>query len=468
MSITQQDIEKIHQTTLAIMEKTGVSFLNSTALDMFKKAGAKTNGSRVYFTPQLIEQSLENCPKTISLKGLNGQSQLVLGAGNKYCAPITGAVFVMDEKTGRRKAVSQDYVNFVKLAQISSMFQIIGGPIVIPSDLPEETHTAFIMSCLFKYSDKVLLGHGLNGESARESLSMAKIFLGDSQDYYMLGMPSITSPLVLDRDAVEVIFHFAREGQPVIAATCGIAGFTCPVTLAGTLAVTNAEILAGIVLAQLVRPGAPVIYGNISVAGDMQTMGIGAGAAESALLTKGAAQMANFYGLPCRAGGNLTNAIHCDIQAGYESMLSLFSALASPSDIIIHGAGMLEAFMTVSYEKFIMDEDIFLLAKRYLEGIKVNDDTLALHEILEKGPGGNYLDSPHTFTYFRSELALPLVSNRKSYENWALDGRSPIDAAREVWQGRLSRYQHPEPSGNFDQILRYWKNKYGDLPPCLR
>lgn len=465
--LAKEDLERIHEKSLCILEKVGVVFHSSDAIDVFKTSGAKTEGKRVYLTSSLIEKALECCRPEISVTARNSNNILHIGTGAKYCLPMTGSVYVDDIENGRRKSLASDYINFVKLAQTSSMFQFVGGPMVVPGDIPEAARNAFMTIGTLCFSDKAVHGLAGSGRAARESIKLTKMLLGPGTDVVILGIANVTTPLVYDTDSIEAVLEYVKEGQAVVVSCCGMAGVTAPVTLAGTLAVNNAEVLAGIVFTQLVRPGTPVLYGNISVAGDMKTMGPAAGAPESALLTSAGSQMAKYYRLPCRAGGTLTDAIGCGFQAGYESAVSLLSAFLSDADLIAQSAGMTESFMTASYDKFILDEEIYQMVKRYVQGIEVNENTLAFETIKGNCPGGNFLDSDHTYSNFKNELTFPLTSNRLSYDNWSRQRKTPVDAAHGIWQNRLQNFSVPENSG-IKVLWDYWKEKFGDIPESLK
>lgn len=469
MRIDRDGLEKIHEASLHILERTGVIFENNRALAAFKKAGAKVEGHKVRLSRNMVEEALKTCPRQITVVGKDREKDIYLGRGNKYCVNFTGAVYVDDLKMGRRKATSSDYVNFVKLIQGSDMFQVVGGPIVVPQDLPEGTHAAFMSLCHLALSDKPLLGLSINGLFAKENIAISKLAFGDDEkEPYIIGMPCITAPLFFDHDVMDVILAYLDEKQPIILGTCGVTGLTTPVTLAGTLAVNNAEVLAGITLTQLLSPGAPVIYGNISMAGDMKTMGTAVGAAETALLTNTASQMAKFYGLPCRAGGTLTDAVQVDVQGGYESMLGLFSAFSYESDLIVHAGGLLDSLMTASYEKLIIDEEIFNMVQRFFQGINLNLDSFALDVIDEQGPGGHFMTNEHTFLNFKNELSVPLVGNRLSYETWLLNKTTVLERANEIWQKRIDDYQFPKHGGEkVKPVMDYWRKNYGTIPSCI-
>lgn len=468
MYINNQQIELIHDTTLQILQKIGVKFHHKEALDIFRNAGQRVEGETVYIDSKTVEKAIRSCPGKIYLKARSSNNDICLGTGNTYCGPLSGAVYITDQKNNRRKTTSQDYVNFTKLSQSSSMMQLIGGIIVTPSDIPPKSQVAFMMTSLLTLTDKVLWGLALDGSAARESINMARLIYGDEEKPFMMGLANVTTPLMYDGKMVDAILNYVREGQVINISCCGISGYTVPVTMAGTLAVNNAEILAGIVLAQLVKEGAPVIYGNVSVAADMKTMAIASGSPETSVIAQGVAALAKYYNIPCRVSGAFPSAVECDVQSGYESMMSIMSAHMAKADIVVFAAGSLDSFMSASYEKFIIDEEIRSMVLRYMKGIDVNKETLGFEAIIEGVASGSFLDSMHTCMNYRKELFNPLVSNRVSYDNWQVSGETRLMAAKKIWEKRLAEFKVPESAKENSRVLKYWQDNYGEIPNCLK
>lgn len=468
MLLTQRSIEMIHEATLRILENTGVRFDHKGALDVFRKAGLRIEGETVFIDSKTLENCLASCPRKIHIKAINKDNDIVLGSGQTYCGPVSGAVYVNDYKQGQRLAVAQDYLNFTKLSHTSSMMKLVGGIMVTPSDIPADKLVAFMMLCLFTHTDKALWGLTMDGKKSQECIDIGRIVFGAAKEPFIMGLANVMTPLVYDEKMVDAIACYAMEGQAICITCCGISGFTSPVTLAGTLAVNNAEVLAGVVLTQLLSPGAPVIYGNVSAPADMRTMGIALGSPETSLLAQAASQLALYYRLPSRTGGTFTNAVDCDFQAGYESTLLMLASHLSKTDVLLLSAGSLDSVMTASYEKFILDEEIYGMVQRYMAGIEVSEETLALELIQELGPGGNYVTSDHTFEHYRNELFIPKVSNRQLYEKWMLDKKTRVEAAHEIYAQRMNAYAIPEAVKDNRDVSDYWKKKYGVLPECLK
>jgi trimethylamine--corrinoid protein Co-methyltransferase len=239
-----------------------------------------------------------------------------------------------------------------------------------------------------------------------------------------------------------------------VIASLAIAGATGPVTLAGNLALQNAEVLAGIVLAQLVREGTPVILGGVSSNAEMRNGTLSIGSPEMAMNTAATAQMARYYKLPVRSGGAVCDAKSPDSQASYESMMSLLMARVCGINFVLHTAGILESYNCMSYEKFVIDDEMCGMVKRIKRGYEVNPDTLAFDVVREVGPGGHFLDKDHTFDHFRTEFYQPQLSNRDDYVSWQAKG-SPysMETANRKYKEILETYQAPELPADVDKDL---------------
>jgi trimethylamine--corrinoid protein Co-methyltransferase len=308
------------------------------------------------------------------------------------------------------------------------------------------------------------MGSAMGLQGARDSIQMASILFGSQDELSrkprMISILCSLTPLVYDERMLGAIMEYARAGQPLLISSLGIAGATSPVTLAGTLAVQNAEVLAGIVLTQLIREGTPVVFAGASTGADMQTGVLSSGSPEMAINTAATAQMARFYGLPVRSGGAVCDAKYPDAQASYESMMSLLTARFSGINFVLHSAGILESYNCMSYEKFIIDDEMCGMVKRIIHGMEVNPDTLALDVIKAVGPGGHFLDKDHTFDHFKNELYQPKLSNRDDFVSWQASG-SPqsVETANKKYKEILETYEAPELPADVDKdLLKFIEN----------
>ncbi len=456
--LTQKQIEQIHQTALQILEQIGVEFGYPPALEVLKKGGAKVDGERVFFTPRLIEEQIKKAPAEFTLYARNPDHNVLIGGSNMVFTPGFGAPFVTDLDNGRRKATLKDFENFVKLTGASTSQDILSGTVVEPTDVPHEIRHVQMLYTAMKYSDKCIMGSAMGAQSARDSIRMASILFGSREQLadqpYIIGLLGSLTPLKYDARMLGALMEYAQAGQAQLISCLAIAGATGPVTLAGNLALQNAEILAGIVLAQMVRDGTPVVFGGASSNAEMRSGALSIGSPEMAMNTAATAQMGRYYNLPVRSGGAVCDAKLPDSQAAYESMMSLLMAQVSGINFVLHSAGILDSYNCMSYEKFIIDDEMCGMVKRIKRGYEVNPDTLALDVIKEVGPGGHFLDQDHTFDHFRTEFYQPQLSNRDDFVSWQANG-SPqsMETANNKYKEILETYEAPELPADVDKDL---------------
>ncbi|MGD9058736.1 MAG: trimethylamine methyltransferase family protein [Desulfobacterales bacterium] len=457
--LTKTQIEKVHQTSLQILEQIGMDIGYPPALEVLKKGGAKVDGQRVFFPSRLVEAQIKKAPRRFMLHARNPQNNVVVGGGNTVFAPGYGAPFVTDLENGRRKATLQDFENFVKLTGASINLDVLSGTVVEPTDVPYEIRHAQMMYTAMKYSDKCFMGSTMGAQAAKDCIQMAAILFGGRDQ--IESAPAIVSvvgpltPLKYDVRMLGALMEYAAAGQPVLIASLAIAGATGPVTLAGNLALQNAEVLAGIVLIQLIREGTPVIFGGASSNAEMRNGTLSIGSPEMAINAAATAQMARYYKLPARSGGAVCDAKAPDTQASYESMMNLLMALVCGANFVLHSAGILESFNCMSYEKFIMDDEMCGMVKRIHRAIDVNPDTLALDVIKAVGPGGHFLDKDHTFDHFRTEFYQPCLANRDDFVTWQGNGspQSMVTANLKVKE-ILNNYEVPQLPADADKDLQ--------------
>lgn len=464
--LTKNQVEKIHETSLRILEEIGLDFCYPSALEVFKKGAVKVDGQRVFFPSRLVEAQIKKAPSRFTLHARNPKNNVVIGGSNTVFAPGYGAAFVTDLENGRRQATLKDFENFVKLTGASASQDVLSGTVVEPTDAPYETRHAQMIYTAVKYSDKCVMGSTMGARAASDCIQMAAILFGGRDQIEsapgIMGIIGPLTPLKYDARMLGALMEYAAAGQPALIASLAIAGATGPVTLAGNLALQNAEVLAGIVLAQLVREGTPVIFGGASSNAEMRNGTLSIGSPEMAMNTAATAQMARYYKLPVRGGGAVCDAKSPDAQASYESMMNLSMAQACGINFVLHSAGILESFNCMSYEKFIIDDEMCGMAKRIQRGIEVNPDTLALDVIKEVGPGGHFLDKDHTFDHFRTEFYQPRLSNRDDYVTWKTNGSYQCrQTAHKRYKEILEIYEAPELPGDVDKDLQTFIDKLG-------
>jgi trimethylamine--corrinoid protein Co-methyltransferase len=459
--IGEEQLEQIHLASVQILQEVGIDFLYDPALEYFKKSGFKVDGKRVYFSEEQVMKYLDMVPSKFTIYGREG-NDVVIGEDNLVLAPGYGAPFVMEDGKNRR-ATLDDFKKFSILAGNSKYIDVTGGVLVEANDVPVPTRHLEMIYYLMKYSQKPFMGSASGKKEAKDSIELAKILFGADfvkEKPVMITLINSLTPLKYDERMLAAMVEYAENRQPVIAASLAMAGSTSPVTLAGTLAVQNAEVLAGMILTQVINPGTPVVYGAASSITAMRYGSLTIGAPESMMIIGASAQLAQKYNVPVRGGGCLSDAKIPDGQASYESTTLMLGAAVSGINFVLHAAGILQYYNAMSFEKFIIDEEICGMVKRIKKGIEVNEDSLALDLIKQVGPGGEFLTSTHTYKYHRSEYFLPELSDRAAYDVWNAEKLSSEARAAIILKRRLEDYREDLIDKDIDAKLRkYIENR---------
>ncbi len=448
-TLTQEQMTKIHDASMNILCDVGVAFNEEESLDIFKKNGCKVDGKTVFFSENEVRGALESAPQCFTLAARNPAKSVQLGDDDFAFVPGYGAPFIISSDGQKRNATMQDYDNFCKLVQTSKYIDMNGFMMVEPSDIPPQTaHLDMLLSSIV-LCDKPFMGSPVSKEGARDAIEMAGLVWGGKDKIkdtpVTVSLINSLSPLQFSEEMAGALIEMARYGQACVLASLAMAGASGPVELAGILAMQNAEILAGLTLAQLVRPGVPIIYGSTSSPMDMRTGGLSIGAPELSMIVSCTAQMARFYHLPSRSGGGLTDANFPDAQAGIESAMALISAVRNGINFILHACGILGAYVAMSYEKFIIDEELCGMLKKLIEPIEISDASLDLATIKEVGIGGNYLTQPKTFELCRTAFFLPELMTVQDYDGWrSAGGKRADERASDVLNKRLANYEKPD------------------------
>ena len=452
-------LQKIHDASMEILQDVGIRFHHEEVLDLLRDHGVRVEGQTAFFSENQIMDRLAMAPAKFTLHARNPKHSIVIGGDRTHYAPGYGAVFVGQGNGTYRQALLRDYVNLGKLIQYSPYFRVNGGILVQPSDIPHETAPPLLLYCTTLLSDKCLLA-AAGGPTATEMVIDLLIILAGGRKT-LHARPQVIvpintlSPLQVDFNSLEMLMQYVRNGQPTMISPCVMAGTTGPVTLAGTIALANAEALAGIALAQMIRPGVPVVYGFQSTAADLRTGGICIGGPERSLCITYGARLARAYGLPSRGGGADNDAVDLSGQSGYESMMSMLVTRFEKINFVLHSIGMSASFAAVSYEQFIFGLEIMGMIERYKRGIKINPETLALDVIKEAGIGGEFLTKKHTLRHMRKELHVPLISHRVRI-GLAYDDQMMKQDIQLKLQRMLAEYQRPDlPIHSLEQMRFY-------------
>ena len=443
--LLKDQVEELHFQTLELLNTRGIAIHHEPTKKLLIENGAAAgNGDIIKISKELIEDRLKLAPKSFEIKARNRDKSITIGNGETILAPTGGPVFVHDHIRGRRKGKLVDVIDFYKLAQTSSQIQAVCAGILDPNDIREEYKHLVLMKELVQNCDKPLMGMSMGAEVTQDCIDIARIAVEPGQgDCFIFGVVNTLSPMAWDERMLEAIWTYAKNNQPVVVTCCSMAGFTSPTSLWGTILQNNAEIITGILVTQLINPGCPVVYGNTSTITDMKTMNLCIGAPEYGLLTTAFKQLADFYGVPFRGGGGLTDGKEVDMQTGVESTTNLLFTFGNNVDVVLHGVGVMEFFLTVSYEKWIWDEEISGRIRRILQGVDMVQRNDAISLAGDVAAGGHYLEHPDTFARFRKEFYAPLVSDRNNWSTWHERNKNSVENAWERVQQRLKEFEKP-------------------------
>ena len=462
---TDEELSKLHDATVRVFKEIGVAFHDEPeALEIFKAHGFKVDGETVFIDEKHLQKALETAPSEFTIAGRDPKKSVTVGGKNLVLCPGYGCALMVTETGEQRKGLVEDYQNLCKLVQTSKVINMNGMIMIEPSDVPPEVAYLDMLYSNIVFCDKPFLGSCETRQAAIDAIEMAGIAWGgkDKIKDKPVTMPIISSlsPLQYTGHMAGAIIEYARHGQPILFGLLVMAGATGPVTLTGTLVQQNVEMLAGVVLAQLVKPGVPVVYGGTSSIADMRTGALSVGAPEMAILQNPQAQMARFYGLPCRGSGGLTDTHFPDIQAGIESALGLMSTIMSGSNFILHAVGIMDSYLAMSYEKFLIDEEICAMLIRMLRPMEVSDEAIQFDVMKEVGPGGEFLTHAKTLELCRSEFFVPELATREDHATWKAGGRKTMDQrATQRLAERLAAYEKPDIDPSIERDLAQYVAK---------
>ena len=466
-TFSQEALGKIHNASMDILENTGICFNSEKAATLFKQNGFRTDGNLVFFTEEKVQKAVESAPNAFTIRARNPQKNVRVGQNDFIALPTAGATNVAMLSGEHRPGTFEDFQNCCKLVHTSDQLNMAGYLMIQPNDIPSETAHLDMIAQYIQMCDKPIFGASNSGEAARDSIHLAGMVFGGNEDEIksqpiLAAVVNAMSPLQFSKEQTDVIMEMAQWRQPLIITTMILAGSTGPVSLPALLVQQNAEIMAGVVLAQLVSPGTPVVYGSTSAPMDMKTTVSAVGAPETLKIASATTQLARYYDLPCRAGGTLTDS-HCpDAQALAEGTLLLSTVVRGGVNFIFHSCGQLGSYISMSFEKWLIDEEILGNIRRMILPTEITAETMDVELIKSVGVGGQYLTHPKTFTQFKN-LTQPISFNRASHEKWCGAGKKHIDdVVHDVLKTRLDSYQKPQ----IDQGIEQQINDYVAKKKC--
>ncbi|RED50778.1 trimethylamine methyltransferase family protein [Aestuariispira insulae] len=448
--LSADELENIHLASLRVLEEIGVNFLLPEARRLLKEAGADVDegSGRVRFDRSMVMDHLAKAPAEFTLHARNPERNLRIGGNHLNFCTVASAPNASDLTGGRRRGNQEDFRNFLKLGQYFNIIHLYGGYPVEPVDLPPSTRHLDCLSDFVKLSDKVFHAYSLGRERNLDGLEITRIARGISVEI-LQAEPSLftiinaNSPLTMDEPMLQGIIEMSSRNQVVVLTPFTLAGAMAPITLAGAVTQQNAEALAGIVFTQVVRAGAPVVYGGFTSNVDMKTGSPAFGTPEYVKAAQISGQLARRYQLPFRSSN--VNASNCvDAQAASESQMALFGAIMGGTNFLMHGAGWLEGGLCASFEKFILDVDLLQQVAEYMKPVATDPDSLALDAMREVGPGGHYFGTAHTQERYSDAFYAPLVADWRNFETWCEAGaKDTAQRAHEIYRQVLEDYQAP-------------------------
>jgi trimethylamine--corrinoid protein Co-methyltransferase len=453
--LSAEQIEAIHLTSLRILEELGMEVLSERALGILKAAGASVDfpAHNVRLDRHLVASALRSAPSSFVLTPRNPGRALTFGKNHINFGLVAGPPNVHDCERGRRPGNFQDYCDFVRLAQYFNAIHLLGNQVCAPIELPANSRHLDTYGANLRYSDRVFHCSAIGAGRALDAIRMVAIARGLSLEALaaspaVITIISVNSPRRFDESMLEGLITMAEHGQAVVVTPFTLMGAMAPVSLAAALAQQNAEALFGIVLTQLVRPGAPVMYGAFTSNVDMRSGAPAFGTPENAKANIASGQLARRYALPYRTS-NASASNAADAQGAYETQMSLWGAILGHGNLIYHAAGWQEGGLTASFEKLVIDIEMLQMMIEFLKPIVVDERELGFEAVSGVKPGAHFFGEPHTLERYEHAFYQPLLSNWQNYESWQIAGaKDATQRATHLWQQALAEYVEPalEPS----------------------
>ena len=450
--LTEQSIRKVHHTTMRIIEEVGFEVNSDTALELFERYGAWVDREKrqVRLPRDKVLELIEMAPPEVRLCGQDEKHDILLGGNRVYAGTGGTALYIYEPATDEKRLANlEDLKRIARLVDQLDNIHLFMLP-TYPNELPVEQVDVNRFFAGLDNTTKHVMGGVYTLDGVQQVIRMAELVAGSAEALRQRPLISMItcsiSPMKMDARYGDLIVAIAQSGIPLVCPAEPLCGATSPATLAGNLVIQTVDSLTGVMLTQIVNPGTPVIFGSVATSTNLSNLNYLAGSIEMGLINAAGAQMAQFYKLPFYATGGMTDSKALDAQSGYESALtSLLCALAG-ANFIHDAAGLMEFALTVCYEKFVIDNEVLGMVMRAVEGIRVDDDTLAFDIIKQVGPGGNFITAKHTRRFMRSEHYQPTLSDRNSRQEWEAEGRKTTwEKAAEIVQKTLANRAYSLP-----------------------
>jgi len=430
-----------------IVSEIGVQFAKPEAVELFAKAGQRVDGEVVYLDPEFVLEQVAKAPREFDVQARNPAHTVHIGGDHMVFSAVYGCPFVREGDV-RREATLQDFRQLASLSQAFDELDSAGGVICEPNDAPLDSRHLDMIYALQTLTDKVYMGNVVSGPNAVDTIAMTSILFG-SRDAIervpaTISLINCNSPLRWDDRMLDAQFEYNRANQPVVLTPFLLMGAMSPVTIPAALVQQLAEALSGIALAQLIRPGCPVIFGSFLSNIDMQSGSPAFGTPESAIGLLCTGQLARHFGLPFRTGGGLNSSQTADAQSAYEALMTLLPTFLTGTNFVMHAAGWLEGGLVSCYEKFIIDIELLKMLRVEFTPLEIDEASLAFGAHEEVGHGGHFLGAAHTMERFRECFYRPMLSSTANFERWLkLGAKDTAARAGEIWRKKLDDFSPP-------------------------
>lgn len=471
--LTDEAIAIIEENAARLLEEIGVNWVEHPhGLERWRQAGAQIDGERIRFPRGLLAPLIAKAPASFTQYARNPEKSVVIGGKSLVTAPVYGPPFIRDYNGGRRYATMADFEKLVKLGYMSQWLHHSGGTVCEPTDVAVNKRHLDMLYAHMSLSDKPFMGSVTAPERAEDSVDMAKILFGDEfvhNNAVMTNLININSPLTFDPIMMNALDVYAANGQACIISPFIVGGAMAPVTVTGTLTQVLAEVMVGIAYSQLVRPGAPVIFGAFVTSIDMNSGAPTFGTPEASKILYGAGQLARKMGVPFRSGGGLCGSKLPDAQAAYESANTLNAALLGGVNFMLHACGWLEGGLVSSPEKFVLDADQLGVLHSMAAGVDIDENAQAFGAFEEVGPSGHYLGSAHTQANYQTAFWRTNVLDYKPFETWNEEGaRDSFQLAAARVEKLINAYEKPALDAGIDEALKaFIANKKASMPDAF-
>lgn len=430
-----------------IVSEIGVQFAKPEAVEIFKAHGQKVDGETVFLDPEFILEQVSKAPSEFDMQARNHDHDVHIGGDAMVFSSVYGPPFFRrgDE---RRDGTLADFEDFAKLAQSFDVMDSVGGVVVEPNDAPLDSRHLDMVYRALTLTDKIIMGNVVSAERAQDTISMGEMVFGSRESIeekpFCISLINCNSPLRWDDRMLDSLFVYAEAKQPVIVTPFLLMGAMSPVTIPAALAQQMAEALSGIALTQLVRPGAPVVFGSFLSNIDMQSGSPQFGTPESGIGLLATGQIARHFKLPFRGGGGLNSSQLPDAQAGYEALMTLMPTFLAGTNFVMHAAGWLEGGLVSSIEKYVIDVQLLEMLQHEFTPLEIDEGSMAFDAHQEIGHGGHFLGAMHTMERFRDCFYRPFLSSSDNFERWTRNGsKDTATRAGEIAAEKLAAYEEP-------------------------